>query len=95
LHCAVAPAGLALSLAAAAVAAGAGFGAGATVVLGGVDELVFRQTARRWLYHLVQSVVLAVVFVVVFTAPGAFPVEVSVEAVRQTALFAFPGFVQS
>jgi hypothetical protein len=82
-------------LAAADVAAGAGFGAGFTVVLVGVDELLLRQVARSLLYHFVQSVVLAVVFVVVFTAPGAFPVVVSVEAVRQTALLAFPGFVQS
>jgi hypothetical protein len=85
-----------LSFAAAAeVAAGAGLGSSLTVVLAGLDELLVRQTARRRLYHFVQSVVLEVVFVVAFTAPGAFPVEVSVEAVRQTALFAFPGFVQS
>lgn len=96
LHCAVAPAGLALSFAAEAdVAAGAGLGAGFTVVLAGVDELLVRQTARSRLYHFVQSVVLAVVLVVVFTAPGALPVGVSVDAVRQTALLAFPGLVQS
>jgi len=85
-----------LSLAAAAdVAAGAGLGAGFTVVLAGVDEVVLRQVARSLLYPFVQSVVPATVFAVVLTAPGAFPVVVSVDAVRHTALLAFPGFVQS
>jgi len=95
LHCAVAPAGLLSFDARDGAAAGAGLGAGATVVFAGPEELLLRQVARSRLYHLVQSVVLTVVFVVVLTAPGAFPVEVSVEAVRQTALFALPGFVQS
>jgi hypothetical protein len=50
--------------------------AGATVVFGGGEELAVRHVARIRLYHLVQSVVVAVVFVVVFTAPDVFPVVV-------------------
>jgi hypothetical protein len=77
LHCAVAPVGLLFSAELAGrVAAGAGLDAGATVVFGGGEELAVRHVARIRLYHLVQSVVVAVVFVVVFTAPDVFPVVV-------------------
>ena len=41
-----------------------------TLVFGAVDEEFVRQVACILLYHLVQSVVVAVVFVVFFTAPG-------------------------
>ena len=50
-----------------------GFAAGATVVRGLDDALLVRQTARNLLYHLAQSVVVDVVFVVVFTAPDDLP----------------------
>jgi hypothetical protein len=77
------------------VAEGTGLGAGATVVLGGGDELAVRHAALIRLYHLVQSVVVAVVFVVVFTAPAVVPVRVCAAAVRQAALLALPALVQS
>ena len=101
LHCAIAPAGLLLSppaLDRAEGAAGrlaAGLGAGETVVFAGVDELLVRQTARILLYHLVQSVVVAVVLVVVLTAPGDAPEGVWAAADLQAALFLLPAFVQS
>jgi hypothetical protein len=44
---------------------------------------------------LVQSVVVAVVFVVVFTAPGELPDGASAPAVRHAALSALPALVQS
>jgi len=101
LHCAMAPFGLLLSppalerLAGAAVRVAAGLRAGATAVRVGLVELVVRQTARILLYHFVQSVVVAVVFVVVFSAPGDVPEGVCAAAVLQAALFLLPAFVQS
>jgi hypothetical protein len=77
------------------VGAGAGFGAGATVVVAGLDDFVVWQAARILLYHLVQSVVVDVVLVVVFTAPGDVPDGVLLAAVRHAALLALPGLVQS
>ena len=98
LHWAVAPLGFAfcpvLARGAALVVA-EGFGAGATVVLGADEALLVRQTGRTLLYHLAQSVVVELVFVVVFTAPGDRPVGVCAPAVLQAALLALPGFVQS
>ena len=99
LHCAVAPLGLLFSpplleRGAAAVAAD-GLGAGATVVFEGEDAVLVRQTARIRLYHLVQSVVVDVVLVVVFTAPGDRPEGVCAPAVLHAALLALPAFVQS
>jgi len=79
----------------AAAGVAAGFGAGATVVFVGVEELLVLQTARTLLYHLEQSVVVAVVLVVVFTAPADVPDGVCAAAVLQAALFALPFFVQS
>jgi hypothetical protein len=79
----------------AAGGAAEGFGAGATVVVGFEEALLVRQTARTLLYHLVQSVVVDVVFVVVFTAPGERPVGVCAPAALQAALLALPAFVQS
>ena len=101
LHCAVAPLGLLFSPPALDLAEGAeeevtaGFGAGATVVFVGVEELLVRQMARALLYHFEQSVVVAVVLVVVFTAPADVPEEVCEAAVLHAALFAFPFLVQS
>jgi hypothetical protein len=99
LHWAVAPLGLLFAAVlvgrAVAGAAAAGFGAGATVVRGPDEALLVRQTGRMRLYHLVQSVVVDVVLVVVFTAPGDLPEGVCAPAFRQSALFALPGFVQS
>lgn len=60
----------------------------------GVDVVVVRHAARALLYHFEQSVVVEVVFVVVFTAPADVP-PVSLAAVRHAALFALPGLVQS
>ena len=96
LHCAVAPAAFLLSFAGAeARVATGGLGAGATVVLAGVEALFVRHVARALLYHLVQSVVVAVLAVVVFTAPGDLPPGVWAAAVLQAPLLALPGFVQS
>ena len=97
MHFAVAPAGLLFSLAAAEFRAGAaaGFGAGATVVFAGDVAVAVLHWARTLLYHLVQSVVVAVAVVVVFTAPGDFPLDVCAAAVLQAALWALPGLVQS
>lgn len=100
LHWATAPLGLVFTvspLPALAVREGAlaGFGAGATVVRAGVDDVEARQVARILLYHFEQSTVVAVVLVVFETAPGVFPVGVSLAAVRQAPLLALPGFVQS
>ena len=103
MHCAVAPAALPLSFAVlvrgAAVerlaGAAVGLGAGATVVRVGVDEVVVRQAARALLYHLLQSVVVEVVLLVVFTAPGDAPAGVWLAADRHAALFALPALVQS
>lgn len=62
----------------------------------GPDEAVsVRHAVRRRLYHLLQSVVVEVVFVVVFTAPGVRPAEVCAAAVLHAALLAFPALVQS
>jgi hypothetical protein len=72
-----------------------GFGAGATVVFAGVEDVVLRHAARILLSSLVQSIVVEVVFVVVFTAPGELPAGVSLAAVRHAGLFALPAFVQS
>ena len=72
-----------------------GFGAGATRVFVGLDELLVRHTALILLYHLEQSVVVAVVFVVVFTAPGVVPEGVWAAAFLHAALFLLPAFVQS
>ena len=78
MHCAVAPLGLLFSPEAETFCevVAIGFGAGATVVWGGLAAVVVRQTARALLYHFVQSVVLAVVTVEVFTAPGDLPDDV-------------------
>jgi len=65
------------------------------VVLGAEDAEVVRQVARILLYHLVQSVVVAVVFVVFETAPVVLPVGNCLAAIRHWALLALPGFVQS
>ncbi len=54
-----------------------------------------RHCARILLYHLVQSVVVALEVVVVLTAPGVFPVGVWAAAVLQAALLALPGLLQS
>jgi hypothetical protein len=78
-----------------AAGAGTGFGAGATVVFAGLDDVVVWQAARILLYHLVQSVVVDVVLVVVFTAPGEAPTGVLLAAVRHAALLALPALVQS
>lgn len=64
-------------------------------MLGADEALVVRQTARTLLYHLVQSVVVDVVFVVVFTAPGERPEGVCAPAVLHAALLALPALVQS
>ena len=74
---------------------GRGFGVEATVVRRALDVVAVRQVVRTLLYHLVQSVLLAVVTVVVLTAPGDLPEGVCAPAVLQAALFALPGFVQS
>ena len=99
LHWAVAPLGLLSSPALADRGAegfvAAGFGAGATVVLVGEDEVVVLQAALSLLYHLVQSVVVDVVAVVVFTAPGDLPDGVCAPAVLHAALLALPALVQS
>ena len=50
--------------------------AGATVVRVGAVEVLLGQTARALLYHLVQSVAVAVVLVVAFTAPAVLPLGV-------------------
>jgi hypothetical protein len=78
LYCAVAPAGLLFSLAAAGlpVEAAAGLGAGATVVRGGEELGAVLHTARALLYHFVQSMVVALAEVVVFTAPADLPVDI-------------------
>lgn len=72
-----------------------GLGAGATDVCAGDAEALVLQAARALLYHLVQSVVTAVVLVVRVSAPDVRPVGVSLAAVRQTVLFALAFFVQS
>lgn len=99
LHCPVAPAALVLTLDPAGFVAlppaAVGFGAGATVVWLGDEDAVFRHCARSRLYSLVQSIVVAVVFVVVLIAPGVLPVGVCEAAVLHAALLALPGFVQS
>jgi hypothetical protein len=72
----VAPLGLLFSPEAAPfrdVVVATGLGAGATVVCGGLAAVVVRQAARILLYHFVQSVVLEVVMVDVFAAPGDLP----------------------
>ena len=74
---------------------GAGFGAGATVVRGPEDAVVVRHAARALLYHRLQSVVVDVVEVVVFTAPGDLPAGDCAAAVLHAALLALPGLVQS
>ena len=73
----------------------AGFGAGATGVCGAAVAVELLHCARILLYHLVQSVVVAVEVVVVLTAPGVVPVEVCDAADLQAALLALPFFVQS
>ena len=77
------------------LAVDAGRGAGATVVRAGVELLLVRHVARALLNHLVQSVVVALVDVVVLTAPGDEPVDVCAPAARQAGLVALPGLVQS
>jgi len=62
--------------------AAAGFGAGATVVRGADVLLLVRHAGRALLYHLVQSVVVALLVVVVFTAPGDDPAFVCAPAAR-------------
>jgi hypothetical protein len=97
LHWAVAPLGLSFSVE--ALLEGdifdAGFAAGATVVRGPEEAVVVWQAARALLYHLVQSVVVDVVDVVVFIAPGDLPAGTCAPAVLQAALFALPALVQS
>jgi hypothetical protein len=75
--------------------AAAGFEAGATVVFAGDEEEVVRQVERRRLYHFVQSVVVAVVFVFLVIAPGVLPAGACLAAVRHWTLFTLPALVQS
>ena len=100
LHCAVAP--VALLFAAefderdvAAALLFAGLAAGATVVRAGDELVLVRHAARALLNHLVQSVVVELLLLVVFTAPGDDPVAVCAPAERHAGLVALPALVQS